>query len=214
MTLFLLVLCFMSFYNCYFLSVFMIARVPGNKYTNGIILGVSEALSCFIAVWMLRKFHHKAVFFFTLTLGVLTTITINYTPQGVWTYMLLLSILIGISGAGNIGFILVELCVDPKILGAALEMCCCLGVCSSFGTSIVAQAEMPVPVIMFLFFWIMGLVSVYYLPKGGRYLHKVEQINDSITRGEFDLYVVNDTVLEGASNCHAATYNELFIENK
>lgn len=138
MTLFLLVMVFVSFYNCYFLSVFMVGRVPGNKYNNGIVLGISEALSCFTSVWMLRKVHHKAAFFISLTLGVITTITINYTPYGFWTYILLLSILVGISGSANLAFILVELCVDPIILGAALEMCVCLGVFSSFGASIIA----------------------------------------------------------------------------
>jgi len=91
----------------------MVARVPGNKYNNGMVLGTSEALSCFTSVYMLTKLHHKAAFFLCLGLGVISTILINYTPLGVWTYILLLLTLIGISGSANIGFILVELCVAP-----------------------------------------------------------------------------------------------------
>jgi len=182
----------------------MITRVPGNKFNNGIILGISEALSCFTSVLMLRRLHHKAAFVLCLTLGVVCSIILNCTPFGFWTYCLLLGTLIGISGAINVGIILVELCVNPQVLGAALEMAVCFGISSALGSSIIAQADMPWPIITFIALWVLGLIACYYLPKGGRYLKKVDHVNDTLIRGEIDLYTINMTVLEGCS--HSMTY--------
>jgi len=136
-----LTLTFIGVYNCYFLAVYGITLIPGNKFDNGVMLGLSEAMSCFTSVLMLKRLHHKVAFFTSISLGVVSSIILMITPFGMWTYFLLLLNLIGISGAANIGIILVELCVNPNILGAALELSVSLGVFSSLGTSIISQVD-------------------------------------------------------------------------
>jgi len=116
----------------------MVTRIPGDKYNNGMILGTSEALAPFISLAVLKRLNHKACFCILITYGVFCSVVINFVPFGFYTYILLLSTLIGISGAANISFILVELCVSPMILGAALELCLCMGISSSMGASIIA----------------------------------------------------------------------------
>jgi len=136
----LLVIIFIASYNLYFLNIFMVTRVPGNKYNNGMILGASECLSPFISLFILKRLHHKACFIVLLTYGVFCSILINFVPLSFFTYLLLLSTLIGISGSANVSFIMIELCVSPNILGAAIELCLCSGIASSLGASIIAQA--------------------------------------------------------------------------
>lgn len=174
MVLFLLVIIFIASYNLYFLNIFMVTRVPGNKYNNGMILGTSEALSPFISLFILKRMHHKACFISLLTYGVLCSIIINFVPLSFFTYLLLLSTLIGISGSANVSFIMIELCVSPSILGAAIELCLCSGIASSLGASIIAQTEMPYPVIVFAFLWFISVIAAAKTPRGNQYLVKVD----------------------------------------
>lgn len=92
-----------------------------------------------------------------------------------------------------------------------MEVSICFGTSSALGTSIIAQTNMPWPIVTFFIMWVLGMVACYYLPKGGRFLKKVNQINESVIRGDIDLYMVNTTYFEGASNM---TYGELYIEKK
>ena len=98
----------------YVLANLMIAKLPGNKFYNGILLGTAECLAMLFSRFLLKRSSDIAAFKIIYGCGACSyLILIAFPSSNLMTYIAVVLMVTCIGGWDNISLLIVELRVPP-----------------------------------------------------------------------------------------------------
>ena len=94
--------------------------MPGNKFYNGILMGVSEALAMVISNLLLLYLHDMTAFRMIFSLGVVSYLMLMISDgfDPLFAYTAIVFLILSIGGWLNINLLIMELRVPPQNVAA------------------------------------------------------------------------------------------------
>jgi len=106
----------------YFLILFYFVKLPGNSFINGMIMGFSLIASCLTAGALLSKFPNLSVFRAYLFLAMIGVAGLSIVTDQQAVLLLILVAVLGIGGANNTFFLVIEQRTPSEIQVGTMEI--------------------------------------------------------------------------------------------
>ena len=150
-----------------------IAKMPGNKFYNGILFGLAECLAMLISNVLLLYFDDIYAFRIVFFVGVTSYLLLFYIDEEMSPFLAHLStvmLIVSIGGWLNINLLIMELRVPPNKVAAVQLMTRTMAVGFGVLAPTLASFEPPVPYILLLIVAILGFFASSMLPNAGHHL--------------------------------------------
>ena len=119
MIIILLTVFFAGYVIQYYITSLYLGNLPGNKFVNGIMFGVSEACSVILSGQMMKMMSDMSVFNIIFAFGIIAYIIyIFFGEIGNLCYLGIILLVQSLGGWQNIYFLVAELRVPPQSLGS------------------------------------------------------------------------------------------------
>ena len=152
----------------YMTSQFYSAKLPGNKWINGIEFGAAQFFSYSLANSLLTRMTEVQAFDVLLALcAVSQTIMIAFPFAGVHIYVAHFFLVASACGMFSAWLLILEKRVPPKNSGAVLLLARTLSVAMSAASPSIAMFPAPMPHIITLSLCVMSFFAVRKLPPAG-----------------------------------------------
>ena len=166
----------------FYIVTFMVTHFPGNKYYNGILLGVAELISMPLSGYTLGKISDRRAYQIFATVALCsTTVLASFPSVGIHSYLSLCGVVIGLGGMLNAQFILIEFRVPPQKLGSVLFIVQTLANGSSFFTPTIVTLQKPWPQVIQGSLILLALIVCCFLPAPGSFLPEAQQTKGNIS---------------------------------
>ena len=163
----------------YAVAYLLVARLGGNVFMNGIILSAAEAASTIVTGIGLNYMRDVTV---TRLCAVLASIfNLMYYFLTVPEYPLLRNTvlffaMLGMYGPYNVGYVIFELRLPPRNIGAATSIIILFfGPLAIAVMPFVAIAPQPIPLLVIVGLSILTFMWTLILPEAGKYIPKLEE---------------------------------------
>lgn len=149
--------------------------MPGNKFYNGILFGISEALAMIVSNLLMLYLYDMTAYRIVFVTGILSYLMIlfedMFNPLFAYTATVLLVVSIG--GLININLLIMELRVPPKNIAAVQLMT--RTIATGFGVlaPIISSQPTPIPYIVLMSISTLGFLASTRLPVPGHHLPKI-----------------------------------------
>ena len=155
--------------------------MPGNKFYNGIIFGLSEIAAMVVSNILLLYFHDTIAFKCVFGTGIVSYIMLVFSNKlGLaLTYIATVLLIVSIGGWLNINLLIMELRVPPENVAAVQLMTRTMAVGSAVLTPTIASLHPPIPYLVLLIVSFIGFLASTRLPIPGHHLPKVEATEDT-----------------------------------
>jgi len=164
---FLLVLIYTCVNNCYWLTLYNVTNLEGDKLVNGLILGLSEMISGIVAAFLVT-FTSPAFAFQTCCI---TGVLFNFLNQFVFAagsflgYVTLFIAILGVGGVFTCLFVLIRVVVPKQQVGGAMVLIVTIAASSSLGAPLIALYDAPIPFLVLTGLIVVAFTSSCFLPK-------------------------------------------------
>ena len=162
-----LILVFIGVCNCYWITIYNVSLRDGNKFVNGIVLGVAELFSGIVA-GLIISFTSPSV---TLYICALMAIGFNglstfVVPEGsILSYLTLAMERLGFGGTYTCVYVLIGLVVPAEQLGGAFVLIVTVGTAASLMAPMVTIFDSPIPFIVLACAMSLAALVTFLLPK-------------------------------------------------
>lgn len=96
-----------------------LAKIPGNRYVNGIVFGCGEVWAMCFSSYLMNRLHDITAYRLVYFIGLCGYSTLILFPESVWLpYVGILLVITSIGGLFNTGLLILELRVPPQNVGA------------------------------------------------------------------------------------------------
>ena len=149
------------------------AKVPGNKFYNGIIFGIGECSAMFFSGFLMKKFTDMKAFYIDMAILVAgESILILFPFPGLHTYIAVFLMIGMLGGWINILLLIIELRVPPTNVGSVTMICMTIAVGCSAAAPTISLLPSPFPIVMCFAITGVSFIATLFLPKPGQYLPK------------------------------------------
>ena len=151
-----------------YLTYFSVAVMPGDKFLNGIILGIGMVMACFLSGLLMKTIKDVYVFVFLTTLCALGNILYNFSNPAngnIWSMFFLLVSVLGVGGATNTSYFLMEARMPPERQGSAMVILLTFSLLTSSQSSQIAYFAYPTPLIVIVSILILASIFAFTLPE-------------------------------------------------
>lgn len=171
--LFLMTMVFSGYAIQYYIATLYIGNLPGDKFVNGMIFGVSEILSVLISGILMSNFSDMTVFNIIFIESLVAYfIYIFFGDVGNICYLGIVLLVQALGGWQNLYFLIAELRVPPENLGSvnmvAINMALALGIFTPYLVILPGVIPLVVSCIVSVICW----CSCFCLPAPGSNLPK------------------------------------------
>ena len=164
---FVLVLIYACIINCYWLTLYNVTNLEGDKLVNGLILGLSEMTSGIVAGF-LGTFTSPAFAFQT---SCITCVLFSFLNQFVFAagsflgYATLFIAILGVGGVNACSLVLIGVVIPKHQVGGAMVLIVTLAVTSSLGAPLLVLYAAPIPFLVLTGLIVVAFTSSCFLPK-------------------------------------------------
>ena len=139
-----------SMANCYWITLYNVPNLPGNKFVNGLILGVAEMSSgVFSGLMMIYLTTRRTFVVFTIVGILFGGLNQFLVPQGsLISYITLFLSIQGVGGCFNCCFILISSSVPTKYAGSAFTLIMSAAILAALGVPMIVLMAQPLPFII------------------------------------------------------------------
>jgi len=151
--------------NCYWLTMYNVTNLGGNKFTNGVILGVAEMFSGVFTCVLMHYFHPFQAFRICAFVAVVFNALNQFVvPFGTIASYLTLSIAVfGVGGVYTCVYIMVGIVLPSEQISGAMIIVVTAGGALSLGAPLMVLLDSPYPYICLTFFMSVGVVGTFML---------------------------------------------------
>lgn len=144
-----LALIFIGVNNCYWITIYNVTQLDGNKFVNGIILGLAELASGIISGFVISKTSPSVAFQICATSAVgFNALNQFVMPVGsVLGYVTLALAIIGVGGVYTCIYVLIYIVVPKHQVGGAMVLIVTIGTSASLFAPIIVLYKSPIPFI-------------------------------------------------------------------
>ena len=164
-----LVVMYSAINNCYWLTLYNVTSLGGDKFVNGLILGLSE-MSSGIFAGLLITYTSPAFAFQTLSvIGILFNALNQFfvEPGTFMGYATLFIAILGVGGVYTCLFVLIGLVIPKQKIGGAMVLIITIGVGSSLGAPMIVLYDAPIPFFVLTVLILVSFIISCFLPKLG-----------------------------------------------
>lgn len=190
--------------NCYWITIYNVTKLGGNKFLNGIILGTAELSAGIFAGFLISKSSPKIAFqicaVFAIVFNALNQFVVPH--DSLLSYMTLALAILGVGGVYTAIYVIIYAVMPKEQVGGAMVLIITFGVSLSLFAPIIALYDTPIP---FLALTAMMCSSAFFtclLPGLGAPDKKLDQedhLMDGWEAHENQLSKAQASVLRGTS---------------
>ena len=164
----LLILIFIGVNNCYWITIFNVTYLEGNKFVNGIILGMAELASGIFCGFLISYTSPKTAFQLCAVVGIVfNAITLFAAPVGsVLSYVTLFIAILGVGGIYTAINILIFSITPKEQVGGAMVFIITIGTSASLFAPLVVVNEAPIPFLTLAAMMALAFICSCLLPDG------------------------------------------------
>lgn len=152
------------------------AKIPGNKFYNGILFGIGECSAMFFSGFLMKKFTDMKAFYINMAILVISELVLILFPfQGLHTYIAVFLLVGMLGGWINILLLVIELRVPPTNVGSVTMICMTIAVGCSASAPTISLLPKPLPIVVCLAITGISFIVSIFLPEPGLYLPKNEK---------------------------------------
>ena len=164
----------------YVMANLMVAKLPGNIFLNGILLGSAESAAMVFSRLLLKNMTDMQAFKIIYGLGAFSYLILVVYPESARaTYIAVVLMVSSIGGWDNISLLIVELRVPPENVAAVSLMLRTMAVSSGILAPTISALPAPLPYLFSLCLATAGFVASRNLPAPGTHLTAVEETKDN-----------------------------------
>lgn len=162
-----LILIFVGVNNCYWITIYNVTKLDGNKFINGVILGIAELCSGIVAGGVISYTSPSIA----LQICAVAAISFNALNQFVVPFGSLLSYttlaiaILGVGGTYTCIYVLIGLVVPSEQVGGAMVFIVTMGAFASLCAPLVVIFDTPVPFIVLAAMMSFASILTCLLPK-------------------------------------------------
>lgn len=162
-----LTLIFIGVNNCYWITIYNVTYLDGNKFVNGIILGIAELLSGVFAGFLISKTSPSIAFHICAALAIAFNAFNQFlVPVGsLASYMTLFIAILGVGGVYTAIYVLIYIVVPKEQVGGAMVLIVTIGTSLSLFAPIIVLYASPVPYLALTAMMLMSALMVCFLPR-------------------------------------------------
>jgi len=163
----------------YCVAALSLAKLPGNRFVNGIIFGVGEIFSMWISNFLMGRLLDMTAFRLIYCCGVASYLILMCFPDSVWLpYLGNILLVSSVGGWFNVQFLILELRVPPQNVGSVSAITRTIAVGAAMGAPTIATLPTPYPFIIVMIVATAALLLSFFLPPPGTYLPSVQKTGD------------------------------------
>ena len=143
----LLIVIFTGVNNAYWITIYNVTYLAGNKFLNGIILGLSELTSGIFAGLIIEYTTPSAAFQLCSVFGIAFMWLNQFVaPAGtIASYVTLLIAILGVGGVYTCIYVLIGKVMPKDQVGGAMVFIVTIGACASLMAPLIVLYPAPVP---------------------------------------------------------------------
>ena len=194
------------------------AELPGNRFFNGVLFGVSETISMFFSGMLLDRMFDMHALYVVYALGVASyAVFIFFPTAGLHTYLANMFAITSITSTFNIQLLILEMRVPPQNVGSVSLLTRTLAVGFGVFSPTIATFPEPWPYICLLSVATIGFVASLFLPEPGHHLPHMRQTGDNSVlvvdkATDQATLVFNNSVMTANFVKHNMSFNQSFTE--
>ena len=162
-----LILIFVGVNNCYWITIYNVTYLDGNKFVNGIILGLAE-LSSGIVSGLIISYTNPSLALHICAASAICFNALNQfvVPIGsVMGYVTLAVAILGVGGTYTCIYVLIGLVVPREQVGGAMVLIVTIGTSASLFAPMVVLYDSPVPYLVLASCMGVAQIMTCLLPK-------------------------------------------------
>ena len=145
-----------------------VARLPGSKYVNGIVFGISEVFAMVFSGFLMGHFHDITAFRICYLIGALGYILLLSFPDCTWLPFFGITLLnMSIGGWFNTQLLILELRVPPQNVGSVAAMIRTFAVGSALAAPTISTLPEPWPLLTLASMAFFAMTLSLMLPPPG-----------------------------------------------
>lgn len=148
-----------------------LAKIPGNKYVNGIIFGTGECLAMAFSNFLMQKFLDTTAFAIVYFFGLVGYLILIFCAESLWLpYLGLFVLLLSVGGWFNVVCLIIELRVPPNNVGSVSAIVRTMAVGAAIVAPTVSNLPGSWPLVSLASFAMFAFFLTFFLPPPGTHL--------------------------------------------
>ena len=163
----------------YCVASLYVAKLPGNRYINGIIFGCGEVFAMIFSSFLMNNLIDINAFRIVYSCGLTSYLTLILFPGSVaLTYLANVLLITSVGGWFNTQLLILEMRVPPQSVGSVSALARTMAVGASVVAPSVANMDAPYPYLFLLSLATFAFLCTFALPSPGLNLPGVQKTND------------------------------------
>ena len=164
----------------YCVASLFVAKLPGNRYVNGIIFGCGECFAMIFSDFLMNRFMDLTAFYIVYACGLTSYLTLIFFPNSAGlTYIANVLLITSVGGWFNTLLLVLELRVPPQRVGTVSALTRTMAVGAAVVAPTVASLEAPWPYITLMSLAGFACLLTLGLPKPGLHLPAVQKTGEN-----------------------------------
>lgn len=156
-----------------------VAKLPGNRFVNGIIFGFGECFSMVFSHFLMSRLMDLTAFYVCYSCGLVSYLTLIFFPNcHILAYCANILLVTSVGGWFNTMLLILEMRVPPQNVGSISALTRTMAVGFSVFAPTIAYLESPYRYILLLSLATIGLILTFALPPPGLHLPNVHKTGD------------------------------------
>lgn len=153
----------------YCVASLYIAKLPGNRFLNGIIFGCGEVFAMLFSQVLMNNLMDMTAFYVCYGCGLTSYLTLIFFSESsdMLTYLANILLITGIGGWFNTMLLILELRVPASNVGSVSALVRTMAVGSAVLAPTIANFEAPLPYVCLMSLASFGLMLTFFLPPPG-----------------------------------------------
>jgi Na+/melibiose symporter-like transporter len=198
---------------CFYIIGFYIKYIPGNVYSNIIIISIADALSSLGAGIVATRIGAKKTLFISFSLAAIAGTGLIFSTE---TFSIMFFVLItryGINSAFTLCYIITADYFPSIVSSQVFGLCNVFSRFSTIMSPLIAEIDPPVPMIIYCLICMVSMVVSLFLTKNEEIEDAMNDLDDSLSfRSQFKSSFKAGAVNEDGSSEDSNNQNEMFLD--
>mmetsp|Transcript_15714 Transcript_15714/g.19756 ORF Transcript_15714/g.19756 Transcript_15714/m.19756 type:complete len:190 (-) Transcript_15714:288-857(-) len=148
-----------------------LAKIPGNRYVNGIVFGVGEVFAMVFSSFLMSRLLDTTAFRVIYFIGLAGYMILIFCAESVWLpYLGILMLITSVGGWFNTTLLILELRVPPQNVGSVSAIIRTMAVGAAVVAPTVSNLPSPWPMVSLASFAGFAFILTLFLPPPGQHL--------------------------------------------
>lgn len=159
-----------------------VAKLPGNKYFNGILFGTGETATMFFSQWLMNNVMDMTAFRIMYIIGLVSYLVVIFLPDAqTLIYIATATTVVSTGGWFNTIFLVMELRIPNANIGSVSALTRTMAVGSSIMAPTIANLPAPYPQVFLVTLSTFAFSLSYLLPPPGINMPTAQRKGDNST---------------------------------